>query len=403
MNYPYSVGQRFLWVLVTCCIVITYNGCAGDAFKSIDVADSSSDNTGQNNSPSNLDSEGPIAAQPSDQQIVEPQGKGAALLVTGHMKASMYSCDGGLTWEGYRSFDNEKRCWQKQADNFDCDHDFTSNKGLTYGPKGFMATFGWGKIQGGADYTEDGNIWTRVADGNFAGLAASSEVYVLHSREPRIVDSQLAVSIGNRISYSVNNARTMQFLDIGSGLFMGAANTNGISDFMVSRDGGRTFNRPLELPEVCGNGRIAHNGSRILLHMRDDTLCYSDDLGETWQVAQDSPPQTSGLLFAEGFFKLYAEWRVYLSKDGMNWQEEVLTVNGQPHRRPVPGLVSYDPVHKRYAWIGQSWQTWYEKTQYYFSDDGIQWTSVNKLAGEAPLAPHPMKAIAFGFLSSCSP
>ncbi len=393
--------NRLLLLLCSCVCLLLYNNCA-QPFSSIDSQASSSN---QANSDGSLDDSSPTGDQDSsgdDSAVIpDPENAGPALMAIGHMQMTMYSCDGGRTWEGYQSANNNQRCWDRNADDFDCDHDSTSGKGVTWGEDGFMATFGWG-TPGQVIKTTDGTNWTPVHQGaTFAGVSYGNSTYYLNSRRNNLVSQDGGstwTEAGDVLSTPFNQRQTF-FIPGGGGRFVSLSSSGGVVDMMISRDNGLSFVHPDVLPEGCGEGAYAIGQQSIIVN--SDITCVSSDNGDTWVPA--AAPGNGQLLFNGEEFRSYGRGHFMRTPDGViNWTRVDVTLNGAPANNLELRHVTYQPQLNRYSANNQRWQNWYESTEFYWSDDGIDWHIVDKAAGDAPLSPHPIRAIASGFLETCS-
>lgn len=96
---------------------------------------------------------------------------------------------------------------------------------------------------------------------------------------------------------------------------------------------------------------------------------------------------------------------VFTSADGLTWNEVALTVapgsSFPTGGGSVVGKIEYHPALNKFVSIAQGWRRQYEDTEYYHSDDGIEWAQVNKAAGDAPASPHPVRHIKAGYITNC--
>lgn len=406
-------GKKWLVVGLGFWMTVSYNGCSENGFESKGVQSLSSNNGSSRSDtlspePTN---ESPSPDDPNDPPVVinppnptptpdptpqpSPQAQ-PAFMVTGHWQSSMYSCDGGMTWKGYRSLDNNFRCWSAAHGNVDCDHASSSNFGLAYGPLGFIASFGWGQ-PGPVRSTLNGDQWSTVHSGEtWAGIAYGRDTYILNSRTPLRSENLTTWQRGGDINFNVWNARRIFYVPLNSGVFISTAESGDTQDLMISTDAGVSWRRPNGLPTNCGNGVVAYDNSRILLLSK--SLCRSTDGGLTWQE-MNVRPNGDKIIYGGGEFKVYGNGRAYRSVDGNGWVPTDLQVNGSNTYLDFE-VVAYHPQTQKYVAIQQGWGRWYEQTQYYRSDDGVRWTLLNK-ASSAPVAPHPVRQIAVGYLENC--
>lgn len=335
-----------------------------------------------------------------------PTRAGAALMAVGHMQSSMYSCDGGMTWEGYQSANDSLRCWDPDNGNFDCDHDETSSLGVAWGESGFMATFGWG-APGHAAITSDGQTWTEAIrpGGNitYAGVSYGNGRYFLNSRYNGMISQNGGETFqptGNIETVPYNLRKTF-FVPGGGGRFISLASSSGVVDLMISKDNGATFTHPDTLPEGCGNGSYAQSSEIIII--LSERLCYSTDNGDTW-VAEDLPSnQYDRIMFDGEQFRIYLNNQFLYTENSLplNWQSQSINLIGSPGTNLRLKNVTYQKEHQRYSAHNQSWNNWYEQTEFYYSSNGIDWQRVAKEAGDAPMSPHPIRHVAKGYLNVC--
>lgn len=411
-----KLKPSFLFFLSGFLVCVVYNGCAENGFVANTPFSSSAGSSGsveddglEPGTPPELNqpeapglpgsgnppqTSNPTSPSPSP----APNSAPNAIMVTGHWGSSLYSCDGGLTWEGYQSLDPNFRCWDPAFGNVDCDHAASSNFGLAAGPLGFVASYGWGR-PGQVAATRNGRDWSVVQSGStWAGVAFGAGTYILNERRPLVSTDLITWNNGGALNFTPWNARRIFFVQQGEGLFISTAQSGDVQDLMISRDRGQSWQRPTNLPASCGNGSVANSAQTILL--LSSSLCRSTDQGQSWQVMEYRPPGGE-ILFDGQEFKVYDRGRVYRSVDGRGWAPENLQVGGVNQSDLSFSLVAYQPSLRRYAAIAQGWNRWYENTQYYHSDNGINWSRVDKAMGRAPLAPHPVRQIAVGRLEIC--
>ncbi len=363
--------------LLLAALPLAFNACSDGGFKS-NVSDEAS-----------REATGPEGNQTR-------RSGGPAIVATGHWKSSLYSCDGGRSWQGYQSQDNDFRCWQASHGNVDCDHSSSSATGLTWGPKGFMATYGWG-TPGQVELSDDAINWTVVHQGRtWAGVAFGNQTYVLNERSPLLSTDGNTWEPGGALNFVPWNARRIFFVPQQGGVFISVAQSGATHDLMISTDNGQTFVRPT-LPMGCGNGQLAYGGDRIVL--LSESLCVSSDAGQTWQIHPNKP--TGFMIFDGQEFKVYSAGQVARSVDGMTWSLTPLQLNGAAATRLSFAQVAFEPESGSYAGIYQQWGNFYEQTQFYHSRDGVNWLQLNKSSGEAPVAPHPIRHIAVGHSMAC--
>lgn len=320
---------------------------------------------------------------------------------SGHMRSTMYTCD-GLSWRGYRSADNNLRCWQPSSSNYDCDHSPYRSLGIAYGNGGFMATYGWG-YPGSVELTSNGTSWTQVHTGSaWAGVAYGNSTYVLNEWNPLYsTNAGTNWTQGSQINFQANNPRRISFANVGPGVFI-TQSQSGNSDLLISTNNGQSFTHPTTRPSSsCIVGTVAHNASAILL-LSNSALCRSTDNGQTWQTVGSKPD--GDILIHDGpEFKAYSQGKVQRSTNGTTWTTTTLQLNGSNNTSLSFAHVSYHAGMNKYVAIYQGWDRYYEHTRYYHSDNGINWIEINRNSGLVPLTPHPVAQIAPGYLpaSAC--
>lgn len=334
--------------------------------------------------------------QPQPQPQPSPSTLTPALMATGHFKTSMYSCDGGESWRGYRTSSTTTRCWEGPG-AVECDHTSLSNRGLAYGPQGFVASFGWGSPGSVELFDRSAKSWQTVQSGNtWAGVAYGSGVYILNERQPLVSSNATAWNRGGDINFRPWNARRIYFVNQQNGFFVSVANSGDDHDLMISTNNGQSWSRPTTLPSQCGNGRLAHDSQSTLV-LSSAALCVSTDSGRTWRTLSGLPANSQNLIYDGSEFKLYHFGRVYRSANGINWTNQLVTLNGRTSAESELGLLEYQPTLRKYVLIAQSWGRFYELTKYYHSLDGINFIETTN----APRTPHPMVHISSGFIENC--
>jgi len=270
--------------------------------------------------------------------------------------------------------------------------------GVAYGPSGFVATFGWG-APGRVQISDDGVNWRVVQQGStWSGVAFGNDTYILNDRSPLISSNGATWQNGGALNFVPWNSRRIFFVPHNGGVFISTAESSGVFDLMISRDNGRTFRHPTQRPSGCGSGLLAHSANRIVL--LSQSLCVSSDAGETWQVV-NTRLDASQLLYDGQEFRAYGYGTVARSTDGLTWTQSSFQVNGGSAGGIQLGEISRHPATGRYVAISQDWAAYYDRTQYYYSDNGLNWIRLNKAAGAAPVSIHPIRQIAAGYVKGC--
>lgn len=322
----------------------------------------------------------------------------AAFVAVGHQGSSMYSCDDGQSWKDYRQL-IDTRCDDPNLDG-NCDHQDYSGKNVRWTPSGFILHYGHGG-RGPVQRSTNGVDWeTLIESKQSAGLAYGNGTTVLLTGSRPFFsddDGDLWVATEERQVF-IGNVRSANFVPHGgpNGVFIVQIHGGAGSGISVSYDKGRSYQPADVRPETCSTGYIAYNDSRILLSSED--LCYSDDAGRTWSII-DSEVSREKLFYTDGEFTLYKEQSVLRSFDGITWSEESMTFDGGSVPRNALDYISYHEESKKYVSIGRDTRgAWYENTVYAYSNDGVNWTSINDNALK-PAAVHPVRQISPGYLN----
>ncbi len=389
--------------------ILFYNNC-GKAFQPTYEGEAASSEQ-INQTPSQEEPTGPDSPNPpgnnadgtdNNQTPTNPQYPhgGPAILAAGHFQSTMYSCDGGKSWEGYQSTTDTRRCYDRNADDFDCNHSEGAPIGVAWGKEaGFMVTFGWGQ-PGQVVRSKDGNTWTQVHQGStFAGVSYGNGHYYLNARRNNLISSDGGDNwtTGNGAATTPYNQRKTFFTPGGGGRFLTLASSGDVVDLMISKDNGLNFEHPTTLPAGCGNGSFAVGNQSIIILSQN--TCMSLDHGDTW-IPSPALDGVDSIVFNGSEFRAYGRGFFMRSPDGeTNWERVEVTLDGE-NSNPYLNHVVYQKDLKRYSATSQRWQNWYESTEFYWSDDGVNWHTVE--ADKAPTAPHPIRAIGTGYLESCS-
>lgn len=322
-----------------------------------------------------------------------------AFLATGHMESSMFSCDGGQTWRGYRSVDPNIRCWDNSDPALyeECDHTPYSNTGIAWGHNGFITSFGWGQ-PGQVEVTDDGINWSVVNSGStWAGVSYGNGTYVLNNRTSSVSSDGSSFVDGGDADFIPWNARHTAYVTDGTQhLFIATANSSGTGDLLITEDPTIDFQRPTTLPTGCDNGHIAYGNGTIVLVSTE--TCLSTDWGENWTTLPTALSNITGLIFDGQEFHAYSRGEILTSTNGSSWSSQSLMVGGSHQASLHFSKVAYHPDTDRWIAFYQAWANYYENTQYYHSTDGINWTQVQKGTGLVPETPHPIRQVTFGYL-----
>ena len=405
-----------LGLLAGLVVPVTYNGCSQSPFSAADTSVASVEHesvqnpgnpNGSNETIEDHDNGIPDMGGNTNSNlppIPQPAGNGntPAFMASGHQGSSMYSCDGGLSWKGYREA-TATRC----ANGVDCDHTPNANpEAIAYGADGFMISYGWGD-PGQVELSNDGENWDVVQTGRtFAGVAYGNGRYFLcsHFNPLFSADGGATWTSGGTINSIPFNQRQAHFIPQNGGIFISLSNSSEVVDVMISDDNGVSFRHPSTLPAGCGEGLLNYSATTIVLLSQN--LCLSMDGGENW-VALPLPngmttDRSQQLLYNGAEFIAYSRGVAYHSADGMNWQQTNLQVNGQPSPDLNLRHPAFHPDTGKYVGFEQGFNGSYEQTQFFYSNDGFNWTRVDKATADVPQAPHPIRGIAVGYLKNCN-
>ena len=371
--------NKFLFLLAPLIILLGFQNCS--------EMKASKGNFAVSSSLSTQDFEEPLVSKTSV----------PVFMAGGHLQSSMVSCDGGQSWRGYQSSQPRKRCWDS-FDYIDCDFHEESVTGLTYGPGGFILTFG-ASTPGVVTQTTNGRDFIEIDSGNtWSGVAYGSGTYVLNARVPKLFSwDLLKEQKGGDLDFLPFNARGISYVDQGDGFFVSQARSGGVVDLMISRDQGESWQRPSTIPSSCVDGEIAFNQEMVALLGAD--LCLSTDQGKSWEIVEDAP-KASQVFYANNRFVMYSDsspGSVYTSSDGLKWETAKRKLAGKDAEFDL-GLIGHDTGTQRFVAIAQGWDQLYEKTEYYMSDDGIDWQKLDTSVASVPTAPHPMRFVTSGFM-----
>ncbi len=421
----FSNKQTLVFVLtIGLTVPVVYNGCGNSPFSAKDsTVTPSLGSEGTTEAPSDIDNNIdagtdvapgpelgpplPIPSPPESPPVNTPPppvgGNGtAAFVVSGHQGSSMYSCDGGESWQGYRQA-TASRC----GSGVDCDHTAWANPGaIGYGADGFMISYGWGN-PGQVQISDNGVDWKTVHQGRtFAGVAYGNGLYFLNSRRMPLFSNDAGQSWveGGDILSTPYNQRQAYFVPHGDGVFISVSNSSGVVDTMISVDDGATFRHPTTLPSGCGEGLLGYNDDTIVLISQN--ICVSTDGAENWTAIPRPTGMGSGrsqkLIFDGAEFKTYSRGIVFRSTNGITWTQTPLQLNGVVDGSLDLKHPAFHPANGRFVAFKQSSPRWYESTEYYYSDDGVNWIQLNRNSANVPIAPHPFRGIAVGYLKDCN-
>jgi hypothetical protein len=315
------------------------------------------------------------------------------VVAQGHQGRITVSCDGGQTWPFDTSYESIGEC----GNGVDCDHNNGPGRGVAFGGGQFMTTFGWGE-RDGVYRSANGMEWEKVIDDTtFSGIAYGNGVWAA-------LGGRVQVSTDGGESWTEVNpehdghVRRAGFVDVGPGFFV-LANDGNIS---LSTDG-ITWTKA-EVPGGCGSriqtqgGIVGANGA-ILVVSGESSVCTSTDDGATFTNVNLDGDVESHAVERNGTFYVWGRNNdgdrvMWSSTDGANWTSAV--TSGE-HIGPVVATES------GFAALKGGWRQWYENQEFYYSADGVTWTTVPEGSFTGS---HPIRAMTTGYVDenlACAP
>ncbi len=350
------------------------------------------------------------------------QGGGGmpVFFAAGDVGRTTYSCDLGHSWQGNRSYDlegdplvcgevapvtcyddasgcqlmNGETC-ESQGTNCDCDHHPGAVQGIAYGDGWWVASWGWGP-PGSVRRSQDGATWETVVEGTtYGGLAYGNGTFLAGSRSPRISSDGGATwtdaapaDFQAANGETIYNVRQVAFAPAQGGHFVVIATSGDNMDILLSSDEGGSWWRPAERPEVClGNTQaILSSQDTIVLVGSAGDVCTSSDAGQTWSTQQVLGGSGGPGVWDGTEFRVWVDGLVYSSDDGQIWSSEAMS----PDLRL--GATAVDPVTGTFVSVLGGWQNWYERQEFYRSEDGVNWEVLDAASFEGS---HRIRHIAF--------
>lgn len=322
-----------------------------------------------------------------DADAPEQPPEGVPIFVAqGDVGRTMISCDDGHTWTADRSTDPSIRCFDRSRGNFDCNHHAGAARGISFGEGAFYATFGWG-TPGRVLRSVDGARWEELVVGRaFSGVSRGRGIILAGARFARYStdDGRSFAETGPTIvGY---NVRRSAFAPHGDGVFVLVGEAG---DIAVSRDGGRSFERP-PVPNDCGgniqwSGGIAYGNGILLVLSGNGVACRSTDGGSSWSRATVGGSITSDLVFDGTAFLAFGGGRAHRSLDGLRWSSSAIT--------PPIDLGAIARSEEGTFVAVRAGRRDYETQELYRSEDGRTWTPLPRGAFRGG---HPIRFMAFG-------
>jgi hypothetical protein len=309
------------------------------------------------------------------------------------MGRTTLSCDDGKSWIHDQSLDDNARCFEN---GLDCDHTQGAGRGLAYGNGFFVAAFGWGE-PGQLKRSRDGVTWTVAKDKTiFAGVAFGHGVFVANATRPLISPDALTWrDARNELGLKVWNTRGIDWLAPGGGRFLVVGESE-TTDIVQSKDDGESWSHVGTPPKECGawTRGAAHNATTVVLASGKGSVCTSSDGGDSWELVRlDADNLSASVLWTGSEFMTWNRSDVHRSKDGKVWIKEQIS----PANISI-GAVARAP-HGTFVASNDGWLVWYEKQQFFRSNDGVRWEVLDnsKFKGS-----HPITFLRFGYADAAS-
>ncbi len=335
----------------------------------------------------------------------------------GDVGRTTFSCDGGASWTGNRSYDlegdsqvcgevqpvtcyddasgcqllNGENC-EQQATNCDCDHHPGAVQGIAHGDGWWVASWGWGP-PGSVRSSQDGINWETVVSGTtFGGLAYGNGTFLAGDRQPLVSSDGGATwtdaapaDFQAANGETIYNVRQVAFAPAAGFVVIATSGDN--RDILLSSDEGTSWWRPEQRPEAClqNNQGILSSPDTVVLLGGDGDVCTSNDGGQTWSVASEFASGGPGVWDGTQF-RTWNGGTAYASDDGLTWTSEAMA----PDLRL--GTVAVDPSTGSFVSVRGGWQNWYDAQEFYRSEDGVNWTVLDAAQFEGS---HRIRHIAF--------
>lgn len=260
-----------------------------------------------------------------------PPAEGSVPLVLGVGTGfeTMLSCDGGQSWINGRAVPGGM-C----VDDGDCSHDPGRAMGLTYSNGWFIVPYGNDpEREQQVRRTRDGVNWEQVLDRGANGAAAGNGRVVLASNPPTYSDDDGETwTTGDSFESTppALNTRAITYIPYDGGRFLMYLESNAM-DMVVSRDG-ETFISTGQFPQNCRVSDMTYGGGVVIIaNHAQQTLCRSDDGGETWTTSQLTPAGGGDPVIVPGIFWTGTEFIAFgagssfSSPDGLDWAPVTVT------------------------------------------------------------------------------
>lgn len=438
-SWAYLAGMGWRWSLGGLAMTVAVACVADDASEDTDAAGSTGvelPSTGPSTSASASTSSGPVGStgmtatvssggEASEGSTAGESSTGPGVrtapvfFAAGDVGRTTFSCDRGQSWTGNRSYDlegdplvcgevqpvtcyddasgcqllNGENC-EQQAIDCDCDHHPGAVQGIAHGDGWWVASWGWGP-PGSVRRSQDGVTWESVVEGTaFGGLAYGNGTFLAGDRQPLVSSDggatwteAAAADFQAANGETISNVRQVAFAQAVGGHFVAIATSADNLDIMLSSDEGASWWRPEQRPEAClqNNQGILSSPETIVLLGADGDVCTSVDGGQSWYIGAEFAAGGPGVWDGTRF-RTWNGGTAYTSDDGLSWTAEPM----------VPelslGTVAVDPSTGAMVAVRGGWQNWYERQEFYRSDDGVNWTVLDGAAFEGS---HRIRHIAF--------
>ena len=338
----------------------------------------------------------------------------------GDVGRSTFSCDLGHSWQGNRSYDLEGdslvcgevapvTCYDQasgcqlmdadtcetQSSNCDCDHHPGAVQGVAYGAGWWVGTWGWGP-PGSVRRTQDGLSWETVIEGTtYGGLAYGNGTFLVGARSPRVSSDGGATwadagpaDFQAANGETIHNVRQVGFAQAQGGHFVIIATSGANRDIMLSSDEGGSWWRPEQRPDACldGNRGILSSQDTIVLLGSGGDVCASSDGGQSWSTEQVFGGSGGPGVWDGSQFWSWVDGTAYSSVDGLSWTSKPMSASLQL------GATAVDPQTGAFVSVRGGWQNWYDRQEFYRSDDGLNWEVLDSGSFEGS---HRIRHIAF--------
>jgi hypothetical protein len=343
-----------------------------------DPPDTTGDTTTATTDPSTGDTDATTGPPPDDSVSV--------FLAQGHHGRTTISCDDGKTWVQNKSADDAIRCFEN---DIDCDHNEFAGRGIAWGDKQIVLTWGWGQ-PGTLVHSEDAaNFTVTLPDTpTFADVAYGNGRFVANNSMTKISDDGGKTwQDGGPLDININT-RAIEWVPQAGGMFI-VTGESGEERAIVRSPDGVTWTAASQRPPECGSYviGIGHGNDNTIVVSGKGHVCRSTDAGDTWTLIPISDRFTSAPVWTGSEFYVYEGNILHHSATGETWDNEVL----------MPDTTSIGAVTRSAAGTfvaaNDGWMTWYEKQRFFRSADGKTW---EQLPEGAFVGSHPINFIAHG-------